>query len=112
MSLINEHYAIAKKKYSAIGVDTDLAIKRLKNIKISIQCWQGDDVEGFLFKNDLSGGIQVTGNYPGKARNAEELRADLELALSLLPGKHKINLHAIYADTADKVDLNRLEPKH
>lgn len=113
MKLIKEHYALAKKIYSEIGVDTDAALARLKNVKISLQCWQGDDVEGFLFKdNALSGGIQVTGNYPDKARNAKELRTDLEFALSLIPGNHKVNLHAIYADTEEKVDLDQLEPHH
>lgn len=111
--MIHEHYALAKKIYAKIGVDTDAALAKLKKVKISLQCWQGDDVEGFLFKeNALSGGIQVTGNYPGKARNAEELRSDFEMALSLIPGKHKVNLHAIYADTDEKVDLDELEPRH
>ncbi len=113
MSSIKEHYRIAKNFYAQIGINTDEAIRRLREIKISLQCWQGDDVEGFLFKeNQLSGGIQVTGNYPGKARNAKELREDLKFALSLIPGNHKVNLHAIYADTKEKVDLDKLEPKH
>lgn len=106
-------YLLAKEKYAQIGVDTDKVLEELKNIKISIHCWQGDDVNGFLFKDiELSGGIQTTGNYPGKANTAEELRADLDKALSMIPGKHKLNLHAIYADTDEKVDLNELEPRH
>ncbi len=110
---IKKSYELAKEAYAAIGVDTDKVIETLKNIKISINCWQGDDVNGFLFKDvALSGGIQTTGNYPGAARTADELRADLEIALSLIPGNHKLNLHAIYADTDEKVDLDQIEPKH
>ena len=106
-------YQYAKEKYAAIGVDTDAVLEKLKNIKISMQCWQGDDVEGFLFKDiALSGGIQTTGNYPGKARTPDELRADIDKAFSLIAGKHKLSLHAIYADTDEKVDLDELEPKH
>lgn len=106
-------YQIAKEQYAAIGVDTDAVLKKLSEIKISMHCWQGDDVGGFLFKDiELSGGIQTTGNYPGKAENVEQLRQDIEKALSLIPGKHKLNLHAIYADTDEKVDLDKLEPKH
>lgn len=106
-------YLLAKEQYAKIGVDTDKALEKLKNIKISMHCWQGDDVLGFLFKDiELSGGIQTTGNYPGRANTADELRADLDKALSLIPGKHKLNLHAIYADTDEKVDLDKLEPKH
>ena len=106
-------YKYAKEKYAAIGVDTDAVLEKLKNIKISMQCWQGDDVEGFLFKDiALSGGIQTTGNYPGKARTPDELRADIDKAFSLIAGKHKLSLHAIYADTDEKVDLDELEPKH
>lgn len=108
-----KNYEIAKEIYASYGVDTDEAIKKLNEIKISLQCWQGDDVAGFLFKDQLlTGGIQVTGNYPNKARNIEELKNDLELAFSLIPGNHKVNLHAIYADTKEKVDLDQLEPKH
>ena len=106
-------YQYAKEKYAAIGVDTDAVLEKLKNIKISMQCWQGDDVEGFLFKDiALSGGIQTTGNYPGKANTADELRADIDKAFSLIAGKHKLSLHAIYADTDEKVDLDELKPKH
>lgn len=106
-------YEQAKKMYESIGVDTELAIEKLSKIKLSIQCWQGDDVKGFLFQNEpLTGGIQVTGSYPNRARNVLELRSDLEFALSLIPGNHKVNLHAIYADTKDAIDLDQLEPKH
>ncbi|WP_217598126.1 L-rhamnose isomerase, partial [Cohnella sp. GbtcB17] len=80
---------------------------------ISMHCWQGDDVRGFLNRDqDLSGGIAVTGNYPGAARTPDELRADLGKAFSLIPGKHKVNLHAIYADTDEIVDLVTIEPRH
>ncbi len=110
---IKQSYELAKQAYAKIGVDTDKVIEQLKKIRVSINCWQGDDVNGFLFKDiALSGGIQTTGNYPGAARTADELRADLEKAMSLIPGKHKLNLHAIYADTEEKVDLDELEPKH
>ncbi|NLD27149.1 MAG: L-rhamnose isomerase [Acholeplasmataceae bacterium] len=101
-----------RKIYAGIGVDVDSAIQQLRKIKISLHCWQGDDVRGFLNHEALSGGIQVTGNYPGRARNPEELRSDLEFALGLIPGHHKVNLHAIYADTDEKVDLDALEPRH
>ena len=106
-------YDYAKSIYHNIGVDTDLAIEELKKISLSLQCWQGDDVKGFLFgEQELTGGIQVTGSYPYRARTPKELRNDLKFALSLIPGNHKVNLHAIYADTSEKVDLNELEPRH
>ena len=107
-------YEAAKKKYAAIGVDTEKAIKTLSKIPISMHCWQGDDVGGF--ENDLgaTGGIQTTGNYPGKARTPEELMADIDKALSLIPGKHRINLHACYAifEDGQKADRDKIEPKH
>ncbi|WP_334073163.1 MULTISPECIES: L-rhamnose isomerase [Paenibacillus] len=107
------NYEYAKDLYSKHGIDVDEVLKKLADIKISLHCWQGDDVRGFLFRDkDLSGGIAVTGSYPGRAGTPGELRQDLEKALSLIPGKHKVNLHAIYADTDEKVDLDRLEPKH
>jgi L-rhamnose isomerase len=110
---IEQAYEAARALYAAHGIDTDKAIERLQSIKISVHCWQGDDVQGFLFRGgELGGGLAVTGNYPGAARTADELRADLEKALSLIPGKHKVNLHAIYADTDEKVDLDALEPRH
>ena len=91
------NYEYAKKAYAEIGVDTESALKQLDNAVISLHCWQGDDVVGFDSKESLSGGIQTTGNYPGKARTPDELKQDLKKALSLLPGKHKLNLHACYA---------------
>ena len=108
-----KEYKAAKERYAAYGVNTEKALKALENVKISMHCWQGDDVKGFLFRsNALTGGIQATGNYPGAARTPAELRQDMQEALSLIPGKHKINLHAIYADTDEKVDLDRLESRH
>ena len=86
-------YNSAKEIYSAYGIDTEKAIEALKNVSISVHCWQGDDVVGFDSRESLSGGIQTTGNYPGRARNFEELEADLELAFSLMPGKKKLNIH-------------------
>ena len=110
---IEKAYELAKEQYAAIGVDTDKVLEKLQNAVISMHCWQGDDVNGFLFKDvALSGGIQTTGNYPGKANTPDELRADIEKAMSLIPGKQKLNLHAIYADTDEKVDLDKLEPRH
>ena len=107
-------YTEAKKKYAALGVDTEKAIKELAKIPVSMHCWQGDDVTGFENAGALTGGIQSTGNYPGKARTPEELMADLELALKLIPGKHRVNLHACYAIFEDGkvVDRDKLEPKH
>jgi len=110
---ILDSYKIAKELYASHGIDVDKVLEKLEQIKISIHCWQGDDVKGFLFNDEtLSGGIAVTGSYPGRAATPDQLRQDLEQALSLIPGKHKINLHAIYADTNEKVDLDQLEPKH
>ena len=107
-------YQEAKKRYAVLGVDTEKAIKTLQKVSISMHCWQGDDVTGFENAGSLTGGIQTTGNYPGKARTPEELMADIDKALSLIPGKHRINLHACYAIFEDgkKVDRNKLEPKH
>ena len=108
-----ERYQVAKQIYAELGVDTDAAIEAVKKIPISIHCWQGDDVNGFLFQDiALSGGIQTTGNYPGRARTAEELRQDLDVALRMIPSTHRLNLHAIYADTDEKVDLTDLAPRH
>lgn len=105
-------FETAKQMYSNFGVDVEQALEKLKKIKISMHCWQGDDVVGFENAASLSGGIMTTGNYPGRARNPEELMADIDKALSLIPGKHKINLHASYAITDEKVDRDKLEPKH
>lgn len=110
---VQARYEEAKARYAAIGVDTDKALNQLQNIKISMHCWQGDDVIGFLNpEGELTGGIMATGNYPGAAHTPAELRQDLEKAYSLIPGKHKLNLHAIYLDTKEVVDLNEIEPKH
>ena len=110
-------YQEAKQAYGAIGIDTDAAIARLKEVPISLHCWQGDDVKGFDQKDAaLTGGIQTTGNYPGRARTPEELMADIDQVLKLCPGKKKINLHASYAIFAPEnggwVDRDKLEPKH
>ncbi|MBI4583259.1 MAG: L-rhamnose isomerase [Planctomycetes bacterium] len=111
---IEKAYTLAREQYAALGVDTDRALDRLGAISISLHCWQGDDVGGFESPGQqLGGGLAVTGNYPGKARNLGELRADLEKALELIPGRHRLNLHAIYADTGSKrVERHQLEPEH
>ena len=107
-------YESAKELYAAYGVDTDAAIKKLKNVPVSLHCWQGDDVIGFDHDGPLTGGIQTTGNYPGKATTPEQLIADMEKAMSLCPGKFKLNVHACYAIFEDGkfVDRDKLEPKH
>jgi len=111
---IEDNYQSAKVEYEKWGVDVEEAMKKLNNISISLNCWQGDDIEGFeMEERELSGGIDVTGDYPGKAGTPNELRGDLEKALSLIPGKHRVNLHAIYAETnGEKVDRDQLKPKH
>ncbi|UCH64161.1 MAG: L-rhamnose isomerase [Fidelibacterota bacterium] len=113
-SSIEKAYAIAGERYAEYGVDTAGVLEQLARIAISIHCWQGDDVGGFESDAGLEGaGIQTTGNYPGKATTAEQLRADFEKALSLIPGTHRINLHAIYAETGGKkVERDELEPRH
>lgn len=110
----NDRYAYAKEKYAKIGVDTEAAMELLGKIKVSMHCWQGDDVKGFDQDGPLTGGIQATGNYPGKATTPEELMADMDKALSLIPGTHKINLHASYAifEDGEFADRDALEPKH
>ncbi len=107
-------YSEAKKIYAALGVNTDEAIKALQNTPISLHCWQGDDVVGFDQKGALSGGIQTTGNYPGKATTPKELMQDMEKVISLLGGKIKLNLHACYAffEDGEFADRDKLEPKH
>lgn len=111
--MVKERYLQAKKIYADIGVDTDKAIQKLLDVKISIHCWQGDDINGFEGFGGASGGIAVTGNYPGKARTPEELMSDIDEMLKFVPGKHKINLHAIYAITGgEKVERNKLKPEH
>src|ERR1700733_6157425 len=106
-------YSFAQETYAARGVDTEVALRKLATVPLSLHCWQGDDVGGFETPDaKLSGGgIQTTGNYPGKARTLEELRQDLDKVFSLLPGKHRLNLHALYADLGGKkVERNKLEP--
>ena len=111
-------YEKAREKYSKIGIDTEAAINKLKGVKLSLHCWQGDDVRGFDTdpEKPLTGGIQTTGNYPGRARTPEELMADIDEVLKLIPGKAKLNLHASYAifdeENGGWVDRDKLEPKH
>lgn len=111
---VKERYEYAKARYAEIGVDTDKAIEVLKQVPISLHCWQGDDVKGFDQDGPLTGGIQTTGDYPGKATTPEELMADMDKVLSLAPGKKKINVHASYAifEEGEWVDRDQLEPKH
>lgn len=113
MMNVKERYEEAKAKYASIGVDTEEVLQKLAEVKISMHCWQGDDVKGFLTPDgELTGGIMATGNYPGTAHTPDQLRQDLEKAFSLIPGNHKLNLHAMYLDTDEPVDLNEIEPKH
>ncbi|HWT26695.1 MAG TPA: L-rhamnose isomerase [Mobilitalea sp.] len=109
-----ERYESAREIYRSIDVDTDKALDTLKSIPITMHCWQGDDVTGFDRTGPLTGGIQATGNYPGRARTPQELMADMDKALSMVPGKHKINLHASYAifEDGESADRDKLEPKH
>ncbi len=111
---IRSAYATAKERYAESGVDTDKATAKLADIAVSLHCWQGDDVGGFETGDGLStGGIMATGNYPGKARTPEELRSDLGKALSLIPGRHRVSVHASYLETGDKkVDRNEVRPEH
>lgn len=112
--MANTAYELAKDQYAQIGVDTDSAIAKLKTIPVSLHCWQGDDVTGFDHDGPLTGGIQTTGNYPGKAKTPEQLMADMDKAMSLCPGKKKLNLHACYAifEPGEFVDRDKIEPKH
>ena len=109
-------YAEAKAKYLLLGVDTDTAIAKLKTVPVSLHCWQGDDVRGFDTDpaKPLTGGIQTTGNYPGRARTPEELMADIDQVLKLCPGTKKMNLHASYAifEDGEWADRDKLEPRH
>ena len=109
-----ERYEEAKKKFQELGVDTDEAIRQLSGIPVSLHCWQGDDVAGFDHAGPLTGGIQATGNYPGKAKNPQQLMQDYDKAMSLMPGKKKLNLHASYAvfEEGEYADRDQLEPKH
>ncbi|HHW00832.1 MAG TPA: L-rhamnose isomerase [Clostridiaceae bacterium] len=112
---VEKSYELAKKTYAAYGVDTDEVLKKMDAIQLSVHCWQGDDVTGFETDADgiSGGGILATGNYPGRARNAEELRQDLDKAFSLIPGKHRVNLHAIYAETDGKhVERDEISTEH
>ncbi len=108
-----DRFSSAKKRYEAFGVDVDKALATVKALPVSLHCWQGDDVNGFDSEGPLTGGIQTTGNYPGKARNWQELMADMEKVISLCPGKKKLNIHACYAIFEDGfVDRDKIEPKH
>ena len=110
---IEDTYKLAQERFAAQGVDTDRALDALDAIPISLQCWQGDDVRGFENPSgDLTGGIQATGNYPGRARNAPELRSDLEQALSQIPGRMRVNLHAIYLESQKHVERDAIQPAH
>ncbi|PNM25096.1 L-rhamnose isomerase [Yersinia enterocolitica] len=110
---IEQAWDLAKQRFAAVGVDVDAALARLDTLPVSMHCWQGDDVTGFENPDGvLTGGIQATGNYPGKARNATELRSDLELALTLIPGPKRLNLHAIYLESDTSVARNKIEPRH
>jgi L-rhamnose isomerase len=111
---IQDAYEIARDRYASIGVNSEQALAALDVVSLSLHCWQGDDVGGFENTGEgLSGGIAATGNYPGKARNADELRRDLDMAYRLIPGKHRLNLHAIYAETGGKrVERNEILPEH
>jgi L-rhamnose isomerase len=112
---VEKAYALSREKYAALGVDTDKAISRLQSVPLSLHCWQGDDVGGFeTWATGLNGsGLQVSGSYPGKARNVQELRSDLHQAFALIPGRHRLNLHAMYGEFGGKpVDRNEIEPGH
>lgn len=111
---VGKSYEIAKERYAALGVDTEKVLADLQRIALSLHCWQADDVTGFENPDgQLTGGIQATGNYPGKARNIDELRTDILKAASLIPGSHRLNLHEIYGDFGGKfVDRDEVEPKH
>src|ERR687885_476856 len=111
---LHDAYRLAQERYAALGVDTDRALATLGQVALSLHCWQGDDVAGFESPDaELTGGIATTGNYPGKARTADELRRDLDRAYSLIPGNHRLNLHAIYAETGGTaVPRNELRPEH
>lgn len=113
-SSVEKRFELARETYASLGVDVEEALKKLRTVAISIHCWQGDDVAGFESDGqELDGGIAVTGNYPGRARNVGELRADLDQALKCIPGTHRLNLHACYAELGGRrVDRNELQPTH
>ena len=110
---IAQAYRLAREQYAHLGVNTERALAQLETISVSLNCWQGDDIGGFEPPRGNLGGVMPTGQYPGKARTGDELRADLAKALALIPGRHRVNLHAIYAETdGQRVDRNELEPVH
>ena len=110
---IKQAYVLAVERYAAIGIDVEKVMEQLQNVQLSLHCWQADDVTGFESTGELTGGIQATGNYPGKARNIDELRADILKAASLIPGNHRLNLHEIYGDFGGKfVDRDEVTPEH
>ncbi|CAH0142808.1 sugar isomerase [bacteria symbiont BFo1 of Frankliniella occidentalis] len=110
---IEQAYALAKQRFADIGVDVEAALKQLDQLPVSMHCWQGDDVRGFENpQGALTGGIQATGNYPGRARNVEELRSDLDRAMALIPGPKRLNLHAIYLESEQPVARNEIKPQH
>ena len=111
---VDQAYRLAAERYQEYGVDTEAALARLKTIPVSLHCWQGDDVRGFeQFGGELGGGLAATGNYPGAARTPDELRADAAKALSLIPGRHRFNLHAFYGEFGGaKVDRDEIRPEH
>jgi L-rhamnose isomerase len=112
-STVQNAYTLAQERYAALGVDTETALARLEKVSLSLHCWQGDDVGGFENPGgELTGGIAATGNYPGRARTADELRSDLDVVYSLLPGSHRLNLHAIYLEAEQKVERNAIVPRH
>lgn len=110
---IKQAYNLAVERYAALGIDVEQVLAQLQKVQLSLHCWQADDVTGFESTGELTGGIQATGNYPGKARNIEELRADILKAASLIPGNHRLNLHEIYGDFGGKfVDRDQVSPEH
>ncbi|MGB7344124.1 MAG: L-rhamnose isomerase [Pirellulaceae bacterium] len=110
---IEKAFSLAKERYAEMGVDADAAMERVRKVSISVHCWQGDDVVGFEGnEGSLGNGLAVTGNYPGRARTADELRSDLELAYSLIPGNHRLNLHALYGEFASPVDRDEIAVEH
>ena len=112
-TLIQQAYELARERYAAVGIDTEKVLDTLQGIPLSLHCWQADDVMGFESGSALSGGIQTTGNYPGRARNVDELRADILEAASMIPGRHRLNLHEIYGEFGDGfVDRDQVEPRH
>lgn len=110
---LEQAWELAKQRFAAVGIDVEEALRQLDRLPVSMHCWQGDDVSGFENpEGSLTGGIQATGNYPGKARNASELRADLEQAMRLIPGPKRLNLHAIYLESDTPVARDQIKPEH